>query len=65
MNLMPFDVNTTFVRIVHECQKKGELFAVYEFYSFLCKQIKVKVSNWSNTTFIDILRTIDEFVGTW
>ena len=62
---MPFDVNTIFVWIVHEVSKKGELFAVYEFYSFLCKQIKVKVSNWSNTTFLDILRTIDEFVGTW
>ena len=65
MNLMPLDVNSTFAWIVHEVSKKGELFAVYEFYSFLCMQIKVKVSNWSNTTFIDILRTIDEFVGTW
>ena len=65
MNLMPFDVNSTFVWIVHEVSKKGELFAIYEFYSFLCKQIMVKVSNWSNTTFLDILRTIDEFVGTW
>ena len=65
MNLMVLEVNSIFVWIVHEVSKKGELFAVYEFYSFLCKQIMVKVSNWSNTTFLDILRTIDEHVGTW